>query len=236
MTHQDYGSLLKAKLARRERLLVVNIDYSNASLVEFLGSNGADVILIDCEQGDTDIGAVPDLVRAAHIAGKPALLRVPSPEPSIIERYLARGIDELVIPRLETTKQVQDAVDAVDYCRPNSRNSTAIIVQIETLSAAQCVRDICSIEAIDALFVGPVDLAKSMGYGADYHAPKVAAEIDRLIDATRLAGRCVGMLVTAEDIRRNAERGVSFLYLHTNDFIRAGSMAFTSATSEAGGR
>lgn len=234
MRMQELGRGLKARLAARERLLVVNIDYSNGSLVEFLAGNGADVIFIDCEQGDTAIQSIPDLVRAAHLAGAPAIVRLFSPEPWVIERYLLRGADGIVVPRLDTAAQARQVVDTVRYCFPTTFDSLAIVVQIETGAAAQSIEAILSVDGVDALFIGPVDLAKSMGCGANYDDPAVAGEIERLIAAIGSSGRSIGMLVTLDTVAAWAARGVNFLYLHANDLLRAGSRPFLAAKSRAG--
>ncbi len=229
MTKNDCASLLKSHLADRKPLLVVNIDYSNASLVEFLGRNGADILFIDCEQGDTNIETIPDLVRAAHIADTPVIARLFSPEPWVIERYMLRGIDGVVIPRLDTADQVQNVVDTVKYCFQRDWDKKAIVVQIESATAARNLEQILEIGGVDALFIGPVDLSKSMGQGGDYNAPEVAAEIDRLIGSIASKGRSAGMLVTHETIHEVAAKGANFLYLHTNDFLRAGITHFAEA-------
>ncbi len=229
MTKNDCASLLKSHLADRKPLLVVNIDYSNASLVEFLGRNGADVLFIDCEQGDTNIETIPDLVRAAHIADTPVIARLFSPEPWVIERYMLRGVDGIVIPRLDTADQVRDVVETVKYCFPRDWDQKTLVVQIESATAAKDLEQILEVDGVDALFVGPVDLSKSMGQGGDYRTPEVAAEIDRLIGTIASRDRSVGMLVTGETIQEVAAKGVNFLYLHTNDFLRAGLAHFVEA-------
>lgn len=231
MTAPSPAEKLKSGLARREKLLVVNIDYSNASLVEFLARNGADVIFIDCEQGDTGIETIPDLVRAAHIAGTPVLVRLFSSEAGVIERYLFRGVDGIVIPRLETADQVREVVETMKYCFPTDYRDKSLVIQIETLSAARNLPAILKIDGVDAFFIGPVDLAKSMGHGGDFREIEVAREIDRLILDIAKAERSAGMLVTDATIRDLAVKGVNFLYLHTNDFLKIGCTMFVEAKS-----
>ncbi|MEZ5936459.1 MAG: aldolase/citrate lyase family protein [Alphaproteobacteria bacterium] len=233
MTGSGAGGVLKEGLKKRVPMLVVNVDYANGSLVAFLAANGADVVFIDCEQGDVSIQAIPDLVRAAHLQATPALVRLFSPEPWVIERHLLRGVDGIVVPRLGTVEQVRAVVSEVRHGFPDRAESTSIVIQIETVEAARAIDDILAVEGVDALFIGPVDLAKSMGHGGDYGAPPVAAEIDRLIRRIRDHGRSVGMLVTEATIASVAAKGVNFLYLHTNDFLRVGSQRFQAAKKAA---
>jgi len=229
MTSPDYGKALKAQLAGRAPLLVVNVDYGHPSLVEFLGGCGADVLFFDCEQGDIGIDSLAGLVRAAHAAAKPAVVRLFSPEPWVIERYMQRGVDGIVVPRLDTPAQVRAVVEAVRYCFPKDHESKAVIVQIESRAAAESIGEILAIDGVDAFFIGPVDLSKSLGHGGDYRTPAVAREVERLIATIAGAGRSAGMLVTAETIDAVAAGGATFLYLHTNDFLRAGSRPFIAA-------
>lgn len=219
---------LKSKLKKRVHQLVVNIDYSNASLVEFLARNGADIIFIDCEQGDTDVESIPNLVRASHIAGKPAIARLYSAEPHVIERYMLRGIDGIVVPRLDNADEVSAVVEEVKYCFPKTHQQKSIIIQLESISAANDLDNILKVQGVDALFIGPVDLAKSMGHGADFSVREVSIQIDDLITKISRAKRSLGMLVTDETITHNISRDVNFLYLHCNDFIRHGANHFIS--------
>jgi len=217
------GRKLRSRLSQRLPQIVVNIDYTNASLVEFLGHVGADVIFIDCEQGDTSIESIPDLVRAAHCAGVPAVVRLPSPDPAVIERYMFRGVDGIVVPRLTAPEQAKAVVETVRYCFPAQHPDKAVIVQIEDIAAVRALDAFLDIDGIDCFFVGPVDLSKSMGHRGDYACAPVAAEIERTIGRMTKRGRAVGILAKPDTLAALVGAGVSFLYLHTNDFITLGA-------------
>lgn len=231
MTAQT-STKLKQRIAAKERLLVVNIDYSNASLVQYLACNLADVIFIDCEQGDTSIETIPDLVRAAHIEDTPVLVRLPDPRPSTIERYMLRGVDGIVVPRLESPDQASEVIETIQYCFADAAQSKTLVVQIESIGAAREIERFLEMDPIDACFVGPVDLARSMGAGGDYHTEAVSREIDQLIEQISSAGRMAGMLVNRDTIGRYEQAGVRFLYLHANDFLMHGSASFAPSAAE----
>lgn len=219
---------LKAALANRDRQLVVNIDYSSASLVQFIARELADVIFVDCEQGDTSIETIPDLVRAAQVEKTPILVRLPDPRPETIERFMFRGVDGIVVPRLETPADASAVLDVVRYCYGDAAEEKVIVVQIESIGAAQSIDAFLELTDIDALFVGPVDLARSMGKAGRYEDPEVAEVIEGLIARIVNAGRSAGMLATAQSISSLERQGVNFLYLHTNDFLRHGRDLFVS--------
>lgn len=224
------SAMLKQRLAARERMLVVNIDYSNASLVQFLARELADVIFIDCEQGDTSIETIPDLVRAAHIEHTPVLVRLPDPRPSTIERYMLRGVDGIVVPRLDSPEQAAEVVETIRYCFASAASNKTLVVQIESAQAAAGIDGFLAMDSIDAFFIGPVDLARSMGTGGNYLAEPVAGEIDRLIERISGAGKVAGMLVNRDTIQRYEQAGAVFLYLHANDFLMHGRQGFVPAS------
>jgi len=218
-----FAGQLKSDLAASRPLRVVNIDYSNAGLVEFLGKTCADVIFIDCEQGDTSVESIENLARAAHVAGVPAIVRTGSPDAAVIERTLLRGVDGIVLPRLKTSAEARKAVAAVHYCMSGQRPDFAVIVQVEDIAAVQTLDEFLSVEGIDCFFVGPVDLSKSMGFGGTWTRTEVRDVVEQTLSRIIAAGRAAGMLASPDTIGELHRLGVSFLYLHTNDFIRLGT-------------
>ena len=220
------ATALKQALAARHRLLVVNADYSNASLVQFLARELADVVFIDCEQGDASIQIIPDLVRAAHVEHTPVLVRLPDPRPETIERYMFRGCDGIVVPRLDLPSQAAAVVETVQYCFGEAACQKSVVIQIESVAAAKAIRGFLDMPGIDALFIGPVDLARSMGKAGRYHDPDVRSVIDELISTIVAAGRSAGMLAQADTIAALDRTGVNFLYLHANDFLLHGRAPF----------
>ena len=152
----------KHKLERGEPVLVINPDHPSPSLVEFLGRLPVDAVWIDCEQGSADFESVENMTRAARVNSLVSLVRIFSPEEWVIERYMGRGVDGIVVPRLETAAQAMDVVKAVRYCYPKNHQEKIIVAQIETRSALETLDEFLRVDGIDVYFIGPVDLAKSL--------------------------------------------------------------------------
>ena len=220
----------RARLLARQRMVLMNPDHPAPSLVEAIAALGVDAVMIDTEQGSPDVETVEDMARAARACGLCALVRVFAPEPWVIERYLLRGVHGLVVPRVETAAQARAVVAAVRYCFPVPGAKT-IIVQVETAGAVAELDALLAIEGIDALFVGPVDLARSLGHQGDYHQPEVLAVIGRTLARIAAAGRPAGMLVTAADAAAWQARGATLLYTHLDMFARLGADVFHRATA-----
>lgn len=222
---------IRDKLGRDEPLIVVNADHPSASLVEALARQPIDVLFIDCEQGSPDVESVENMARAARLHGLASVVRVFKPEDWVLERYLFRGVDGVVAPRVDRAVDARAVVDGVRYCFPAAPASKLVVVQIETRTAVDELDAFLAVDGIDVYFIGPVDLAKSMGHGGDFRAPEVQALMDEVIERTRAAGRHVGILVDDGNVADYVRKGVRFLYTHANDFIRGGAHAFAARVS-----
>lgn len=216
----------KTKLRRGDAVLVVNPDHPSPSLVEFMGRLPIDAVFIDCEQGSADVESVENMARAARLAGLTSLVRLFDGADWVIERYLCRGIDGIVVPRLETPAQAAQVAAAVDYCCPRDRAAKSLIVQIETKGALDTLDEFLRIPGIDVFFIGPVDLAKSLGHAGDFRVPAVHDAMVGAVHRIRAAGKAAGILVDRTNARDWAEQGVQFLYEHINNFLSAGVHSF----------
>jgi 4-hydroxy-2-oxoheptanedioate aldolase len=213
----------KQMLRNRETCSLVNVDHASPSLVQFLARTGVDAVMFDCEQGNPSFEDVENMSRAARLHKVPAVVRIPSAEPWTIERYVMRGIDGIVVPRLDTAAQVARAVADIRYAAPRDFDATAVLVQIESVSAVRELEGFLAIPEIDCFFIGAVDLSKSMGFAGDYGNLEVLQEIDGVIETILQAGRCVGCLVKEHDLQTWHAKGATMLYTHVNDFIAMGA-------------
>ena len=82
-----------------------------------------------------------------------------------------------------------------------ANENVMVCVQIESRKAVENVEEIAAVDGIDMLFIGPNDLASSMGYVAFDHAttPEVQAAIARVLKAGVTAGKYVGHFALSAD-------------------------------------
>lgn len=212
----------KRRLRRGELVSLVNADYACPGLVEFVARLGVEAFMFDCEQGNPSFQDVEDMTRAARLAGAQAIVRVPSPEPWTLERYLMRGVDGIVVPRLDTAAQVAKVVDDVRYVLQREMAHKALIVQVESASALAELDDFLAVDEVDCFFIGAVDLAKSLGFGGDYRHPEVMALLQQTIARIRARQRSVGFLVKEADVAYWRAQGATMLYSHVNDYLQLG--------------
>lgn len=213
----------KSKLASRQPCSLVNPDHPSSSVVNFLGTLGIDAVMLDCEQGSPSYENIEDMTRAARLNGVSAIVRIPSPEPWTIERYMMRGIDGVVVPRLDSGAQAAKVIEDIKYCCPGNFAEKVVIIQIESASAVQDLDAFLALDDIDCYFIGVIDLAKSMGFLGDYAAPEVVQVLNETIDRILARGKCVGIMVKENDLKQWQQKGVSMLYTHLNDFAAMGA-------------
>lgn len=226
------GNRVKQRLADGETVTLVNVDHVSPSLVETLGRLPVDAVFIDCEQGAPDFQAVEDMARAARLTGVTSVVRIYAPQDWLVERCMFRGVDGIVVPRIDAADQAMQMVRAMRYCYPRNHDEKIVIVQIESATALDNLSAILDVEGIDAFFIGPVDLAKSLGHAGDYHVPEMQRVIDETIGRIRAAGKAPGMMVDRDTVCRYKTSGVQLLYEHANNFLRYGVEAFTAALED----
>ncbi|MCQ6562275.1 HpcH/HpaI aldolase family protein [Paenibacillus mendelii] len=196
----------------------VKID--SAETIELLGYAGFDFIVIDMEHTTLDFGQVERMVRVADLHGMSSIIRVPDASRMSILRALDLGAAGVQVPQVYTAGEVRDVVDKAKYPPQGSRGLTyahraagfghtpgtyvedqneasTIIVHVETVNAYEHIAELCAVEGLDAVFIGPLDLSVCLGVtGADYIEGELAAPVRSILDACRQAGKMPGIAVT----------------------------------------
>lgn len=246
---------VKRRLRAGEVVVGCFIPYPSPELAEICGYLGFDFVLIDAEHGRITEESAYHMVLAAEVAGATPIVRVPFGHRQVILRYLDLGAAGVMVPQVNTP---EEAVAVVEACRyhPNGRRGVAgvraaefgltkplseyvqeanaetlVIVQIESIAAVERLEEYLAIPGIDVLFVGPNDLAQSMGYPGQPLHPAVQAVIDDIV--RRVAGRVpLGTTApTPELAQRQLERGFLMLAANTTALLAAGARGLLGAVA-----
>jgi 4-hydroxy-2-oxoheptanedioate aldolase len=214
-------------------------------IIEMCAYAGFDFVIIDNEHGSAGLETTENMLRAARASGIVPVVRC---LPHDISRILDMGASAVKIPMVNTAAQARALVEQVRYpglgqsagkrgCAFSSRaagygafggsahtqrsnEGIALIVMIETPEAVANASEIASVEGIDAVFVGPNDLAYSMGFESNWSEPKVAAAIEQALRAIAKAGKCGGTIaLTAEDQKKYAALGARYFATVTTSLI-----------------
>jgi 4-hydroxy-2-oxoheptanedioate aldolase len=211
---------------------------------EILANMGFDWVVVDTEHGSIDIGTTQSMIQAVSYTSAVPMVRVPWNHPMPIKRALDAGAYGLVIPMVNSREEAVQAVQATrypplgerSYGGPRARlyggvdyfeqanEEIALILQIEHIDAVNHADEILSVEGVDAFFIGPSDLAISMGLkpGLDQADSRHRDAINRALEAGKRHGVAGGIHVgSAEAANERIVQGFRFVGLSSDEgFIR----------------
>jgi len=181
-----FGNPLLQRWARGTASLGAWMTTADPQVAEFLASCGFDEVCVDQQHGLGDPASLAAAFRAIELQGAVPTTRVPSNDPALIGKSLDLGALGVIVPMVETTEQAARAVDAVRYAPGGHRSAgplrgpimraagaqadfeqIAVIVMVETAEGLRNVDEIAATAGVDAIYVGPADLAVSLGLSWD---------------------------------------------------------------------
>ena len=110
-----------------------------------------------------------------------------------------------------------------DYVR-QSNLETLVVVQVETAEGVAHVEELVAIDGVDVIFIGPTDLAHSLGHVGDPSHPEVRTAMDRIADVVVSSDKALGIFVSAPaDAVAWRDRGARYLCTGLEPLL-AGSM------------
>jgi 2-keto-3-deoxy-L-rhamnonate aldolase RhmA len=219
------GGKYRERLAKGDRLLMINPNHVSSGLAARMAELGADAIFIDCEHGTASFEEAREMARAARSGGGGAILRPDSHQRSIITRYLNAGVDGVMVPLINTAEQAKTMVATVRHACPSDHDKRLVVAMIETVEALSNLDAILAVEGIDVFFVGPGDLSQSMGFmpsvpRGQSRPREVLDAVEKALARIRKAGKIAGTLVIEEDIAHWSKHGAQLLYCHIDPFLR----------------
>jgi 4-hydroxy-2-oxoheptanedioate aldolase len=166
---------------------------------EEFAAAGYDYVGFDLQHGyldDADVALI--LHRLGHVPIATAV-RLPSTAPAPIGRVLDAGADAVIIATVESAAQAAEAVAATRYPPSGVRSfgplrtslgldpaglesRAAVFVMVETARGLAALDEICAVPGLAGIYVGPTDLAISLGFGpvGALHQPAVRDAITRI--------------------------------------------------------
>lgn len=204
-------------------------------MAEIMAGSGLDWVLIDMEHAPNGLESV--LAQLHAVSGYPVtpVVRVPSADPVIIKQVLDLGAQSILVPMVSTAEEARAVAEAAHYPPLGRRGvgsalarsarwnrvdtylqdaaaHVAVFVQIETAEGVDNARELAATPGIAGVFVGPSDLAASMGLLGEQTHPEVVAAVRRAFEGVVAAGKPVGVNAFHEQTARDyVAAGVSFV-------------------------
>lgn len=209
------------KAALRERRWQVGLFLGMASglATELMAGTGFDWLVIDAEHTPNGPSSVLAQLQAASAYPVSMLVRPMGHDPALIKQYLDAGAQSLLVPLVDDAAQAADLVRAVRYPPEGIRGVAAslaraahwtgipdylhqangqicLVVQVETRKALENLDEILRVDGVDGVFIGPADLAASLGHLGDSSHPEVRAAIEDALVRISASGKAAGVFVT----------------------------------------
>jgi 4-hydroxy-2-oxoheptanedioate aldolase len=211
-------------------------------LAELFAGCGFDWILIDTEHSPNDVPEVIAQLQAMAAFNVSPVVRPAWSDMVTVKRLLDAGAQTLLIPCVQSAEEARAAVSytrypphgvrgvsgssrAANYGLNTSYLQTAetelcVIVQIETIEGLQNLEAIAATEGVDAVFIGPADLAASMGHIGNGQHPEVQAAVDDAFRRLKAIGKPAGYLtLNEEEAQRRIGQGVAMVGVATDTSI-----------------
>lgn len=199
---------LKARLKADGTLFGVWVACRDLHFNEMVAYSGADVLLVDAEHTPLTVEDIERIVIAAQGSPASVIVRMTGIDQAAIKHVLDSGVEGIVVPFINNAadaklltryglyppkgvrgigpRRAQHLVEgAWDYQRKANDDIVVLIPQIEHADAVNNLDEICAVEGIGGLFLGPSDLSLSLGHGGEYDQPEVVAAKRRILDASR---------------------------------------------------
>lgn len=192
---------------------------STAFAAEVVAGAGFDWLLLDTEHSPADVLTVLSQLQA--LSGYPTVAPVVRPASNdavLIKRFLDVGAQTLLIPYVQSAAEAAAAVAAVRYPPKGIRGVSALtratqfgrvqnyatqadgeiclLVQVETRAGLDALEQIAAVDGVDGVFIGPGDLAASLGHIGQPNHPEVADAVENAIRRVVACGKPAGVLTS----------------------------------------
>ncbi|GKV66939.1 MULTISPECIES: HpcH/HpaI aldolase/citrate lyase family protein [unclassified Sporosarcina] len=221
---------------------------------EIIAKAGFDWALIDMEHAPGDIMTLIGQCQALNAYDVEPFVRTPWNDKVIIKKILDAGVYGILVPYVNTAEEARAVVAAAKYppegvrgIAPSPRaggfgmndlnylqhanEQMLIIVAIETPEAVENVEEILAVEGLDGVFVGPMDLATSMGHFCNPAAEEVQDAIAKVESATSKSDKFIGTVAgSIEQAVSLYEKGYTFV-VAMSDSVSLGKLAMQNVAT-----
>lgn len=214
---------------------------------EIVSHQGWDSLTVDMQHGHIGYESMCAMLTAISTTASVPLVRVPWNEPGDVMRALDAGSYGVICPNIDTREQCERFVGACRYAPQGYRsvgpkravlyggadyiakaNETVLaIVQVESALGLKNVAEIASVKSLDMIYIGPTDLALSLGrdFRIGLADPVLMRAIDEILASAKSAGIRAGIYCrNAEDAKTMFAKGFDLATVTSDDaLLSAGS-------------
>ena len=213
------------------------------AVLTLLQSAGLDFVRVDMEHSSFSMETVADMAALARALDFPLVVRPPEGSREWITRLLDAGVWNLHCPQVESAAHAREIVAASRYAprglrgngglgpstdfetngsvaerRAFANDEVFVTVMFETQAAFADLDEIAAMDGIDALTLGPADLAQDMGvFGTPDQARALDEKRDLILAAARKHGKTCSMLVSSQAQAKQWKDAGALLLVYLSD-------------------
>ena len=247
----------KQALKAHRRQVGLWVTFPNQQLAEVVAGSGFDWLLFDMEHSPTDLHDLGGQLLAVRGTPTAAVVRVPILDMAWIKRVLDAGAPNIMVPNVRNAAEARDAVAftrfppqglrgvagstrAGNYTRfkdymARANDEIGVVLQIESKEALDDLEAICAVPGVDAVFIGPSDLAASLGHRGQASHPDVQAAIAQAFQRAQRCGVASGVLAADGKADHYFAGGATLVGVGTDlNLLIAGADAVAARYRESG--
>ncbi len=195
----------KAALAARQPQIGLWLSMADPYLAEAAATTGYDWLLIDGEHAPNDLRSTLGALQAVAPYPSQPVVRIAEGSTALIKQVLDIGARTLLVPMVDTPEQARAIAAATQY-PPHGIRGVGSAVGHGNLPA------ICAVEGVHGIFIGPADLAASMGHRGNPGHPEVQAAIEDAMRTIVASGKAAGTLTSDPALaQRYLDLGCTFV-------------------------
>jgi len=223
----------KRALLAKQQQVGLWVSLGSRYCAEIVAGSGFDWLVIDTEHAPNDIESVLGQLQSVAAYPVSPVVRPSWNDPVQLKRLLDVGAQTVLIPYVEDADEAARAVAGTrypplghrgaggvmrashfgrvgDYAR-KCESQLCVLVQIESQRGLDNLEKIAAVPGVDGLFIGPADLAASMGHTGDSGHADVQRAIADAVRRILACGKAPGILAMDEEhARRYMKLGTLF--------------------------
>ncbi|GMQ85365.1 MAG: 4-hydroxy-2-oxoheptanedioate aldolase [Acidimicrobiia bacterium] len=228
---------VKRKLENGQKTIGGFLQTISPVAAEIMSQSGFDWLIVDLEHAPGDFANLQAQLQAMNGSGVVPFARAPWNDAVAIKKILDTGVMGVLIPYVNTRREAEAAVAACKYPPQGVRGvagspraagytgnvmeyltsanaEVIVMIAVETAEAVENLDEILTVDGLDGIFIGPMDLASSLGYLGDAARPEVQDVIavieQKVLTSDKFLGTLAGTWIKASEC---FEKGYQWLVL-----------------------
>lgn len=243
---------VKARLRSGEPSVGTWLALPSPEAAEYVSQLPMDWLVVDTEHNPIDITTLARMFTAMKASGTAPMVRIPWNSAENFKRVLDAGAWGVVVPMVNSREEAERAVAAARYPSTgtrsvgggrhaiswdagaadyfaNANDQVLVVLQIEHIDGVNNADEILSVPGVDACFIGPNDLAASMGIGLgvplESTDPQLVEAIGRIREACVRNGVAPGIhCSSAAGVNQRIAEGFQFCALSSELGLMLGAI------------